>query len=287
MSSLPAQPLQVSDFSGGLTENFIGGGATRYMSADNFWVTVDRKLEERFGSLIYDSTNYQLPSGNSPVNALIPHDNEAFLLGVACPNLYVLNPNWTSILGPTGNPPLAGGTYMSQISWGEWSHHTIIANDSLNSKPVKIFRGAPYPTTLSSAPTSYGFMAVTAGLPSLVGSQNTNNAILLQNCILLANDLRTQMLAHMNDVGSIGTNLHLATDTAEIATITAAPLCYDLPSLPISVITPYHVGNPAGIQSLGVPLHNQPTKLSGCTCPLFFTTPANSLKNFITVFKSH
>lgn len=195
------------------------------MAADNLLVTVDRKLEERNGSILYDLINYQLPSGNSPVNAFILHDVEQFLLGVACPNIYVLNPNWTGILGPTGNPPLAGGNYQNQITSGEWSHHTIITNDSLASTPIKIYRGAPYPTTLTTPPTTFNFMAVTAGLPALTSQQNINSAILLNDCIVLANQLRANMLSHMQDAGSpgvINTNLHLALDTADIALLTGS-----------------------------------------------------------------
>ena len=223
MSSLPTQPYEVADFSGGLTENFIGGGKTRYMVADNFLLTVDKKLEERYGSLILDSVNYRLPSGNSPVNALVPHDNQSYLLGVACPNVYALYPNWTNILGPTGNPPLTGGNYQNQISWGEWNHHTLLTNDSLASTPIKIFRGAPYPIQMTSPtmqaspqvpPTTLSsFMAVTAGLPQMVGSPNISSGVLLQNCILLANDIRANFLLHIADYGSIGNNLHQALDT--------------------------------------------------------------------------
>ena len=276
MSSLPTQPYQVSDFSGGLTENFIGGGPTRYMAADNLWITVDKKIEERYGSTLIDSTNYQLPSGNSPVNALIAHDNEQFLLGVGCPNIYVLNPNWFNIVGPSGNPPLAGGNYSNQISWAEWSHHTLITNDSLSTKPIKIFRGAGYPIQMVSPtvqvspqipPTNISsFQAITAGLPSMAtaGTQNIPNSALLTNAITLANDIRTNMILHIVDAGgSINTTLHAAQDSTDLAILNSFGSCYDLPSLltlttnlisaftghindALSLIPTYHY-NPAGV----------------------------------------
>lgn len=241
MSSLPTQPYRCSDFSGGLTENFMGGGPTRYKAADNFWVTVDRKLEERYGSQLLDSVNYQLPSGNTPVNALISHDNEQYLMGVACPNVYVLNPNWASILGPTGNTPLAGGNYQSSLSWGEWSHHTLLTDDSLTHSPVLIYRGAPYPTpvippyTTNNAavpnPASIGnFTAITAGLPTMVGSQSILSTV-LQNCIILANNLQTQMFGHINDVGAVNFNLHPVLDTVDSNLLFATPGAVDQTSL--------------------------------------------------------
>jgi hypothetical protein len=242
MSSLPTQPYQVNDFSGGITENFIGGGPTRYMVADNLWVTVDKKLEERYGSVLLDLVNYQLPSGNSPVNALIAHDNQQYLLGIACPNVYVLNPNWQNLVGPTGNPPLAGGNYQNQIGSGEWSHHTVLTNDSLATKPVKIYRGLGYPIQMVSPtiqaspqipPTAIGsFQAITAGLPPIAGQQNISNSILLLNSILLANDLKNNLIAHMQDFGAFfNTNLHQNQDTTDIATLTAAANASDLNSL--------------------------------------------------------
>jgi len=237
LSSLPAQPYQVSDFSGGMTENFIGGGPTRYMAADNFLVTVDKKLEERYGSVLFGS-NYQLPSGNTPVNALIPHDVEQFLLGVACPNIYVLNPSWQSLLGPTGNPPLAGGNYASAISWAEAQHTTLITDDSLNTNPVKIYRGAPLQATFPAQTTFLpiaginNFQAVTAGLPAMVGNQNITDSALLAACITLANDLRTQMMAHFQDYGgAIDTNLHQAFDVIDYDFLFGSSVAIDQTSL--------------------------------------------------------
>lgn len=306
MSSLPPQPLQVSDFSGGITDNFIAGGPTRYLSADNFLVSVDRKLEERNGSTLLDLINYQLPSGNSPVNALISHDNENFLLGISTPNIYVLNPNWASILGPTGNPPLTGGIPTNQISSGEFSHHTLVTDDSLSTKPIKIYRGAALPTTFPAptdfppAPSGIGnFTAVTAGLPALISNPNISQPILLQNCINLANDLATQMIAHMGDFGSIGTNLHENSDTADIAKITAAGVATDLVSLLVLVsalISAYepHVSDvivnffsPAfhfGVTGVQEPLNFH---LSNTTPPTTLNDAATILDDLKTKFLDH
>lgn len=233
MSSLPTSPYEVKDFAGGLTENFIGGGPTRYMSGDNFLVTVDRKLEERYGSDLIDTTNFQVPSGNAFINSLALHDNETYLMAVTGPNIYVLNPNWASLLGPTGNPPLAGGTPQGNVTWSEWSHHTVFCNDSLATKPVKVFRGAAYPTTLTAAPSNLTpFMCLTAGLPALSGSQNLNNGAVLQACITLANDLRGKMLSHFADAGlTFNVQLHASVDTVGTAFINAAPSATDQTSL--------------------------------------------------------
>lgn len=219
MSTLPAQPFEVRDFSGGLTENFIQGGPTRYVAGDNFLVTVDRKLEERYGSDLMDTVNYQLPSGNQRVGSLISFESEGYLFAQSGSNLYVLNPNWSSILGPTGNPPLPNNLAANVVSWGEWQHHLLLTSDSLATKPLKVYLDG-----------NNTFQARTAGLPSLLQIPNISAPQNLVLAINLANDIRTQMIGHMQDVGVIETNLHPALDTSA-AVLSATPVASDLPSL--------------------------------------------------------
>lgn len=219
MSTLPAQPYVVNDFSGGLTENFIQGGPKRFMTADNLLITVDRKLEERFGSDLIDSVNYQLPSGNQRIGSLISFESENYLFAQSGSNLYVLNPNWSPLLGPTGNPPLPNTFANNVVSWGEWQHHLLLTSDSLATKPVKVY--------LDSTNT---FQTRTAGLPTLVPTPNISASQNLLLAINIANDIRTQFLAHMQDSGAVNVGLHVSVDPGQ-TTLTITPAATDLPSL--------------------------------------------------------
>src|SRR4051812_32933427 len=96
-------PLEVNDFSGGKTDNFLMGGPTRYLDADNFLVTVDKKLELRPGSDLFDPINYVLPGNPGRINTLFTVFNETKLIAHRGQDLFYLKPDWTQLTGPTGN----------------------------------------------------------------------------------------------------------------------------------------------------------------------------------------
>ena len=62
------QPLEFTDFSGGITENYVQGDPRRYKDADNMFITVDKKLEERGGFIIDGAASYLLPGSQGRVN---------------------------------------------------------------------------------------------------------------------------------------------------------------------------------------------------------------------------
>lgn len=228
MTSLPTTPLQVNDFSGGITENFIQGGITRYMSADNLLITVDRKLEEREGSQILDAYNYMTPSANLRIGAFLPFDEQQYLIAQQGPYLYWLNPlytqifapSWASILGPTGNPPLASGTALNQVSSSEWQHQLAITNDSLITKPIKIYRDS-----------NNTFQCRTLGLPSLVPQQNLTDLVIFNEAVTLSTQLKNQLAAHFLDHGVLNTNLHAHSDFIDFGIIMGAPFVTDQATL--------------------------------------------------------
>ena len=83
------QSLELKNFHGGITDNYIDCQAHQYEKADNFLVSVNRELYTRPGSVIYDSVTYQLPSGSQRVNAIIDHFNS--LLFLSSKQLYYIN----------------------------------------------------------------------------------------------------------------------------------------------------------------------------------------------------
>ncbi len=58
-------PLEVSDFSGGFSDNYIDGALNTGQVVNNFYITKNRKLLTRPGRLIYNSTYYQIPAGTA------------------------------------------------------------------------------------------------------------------------------------------------------------------------------------------------------------------------------
>src|SRR4051812_15875350 len=96
-------PALFQDFSGGITENENQKDPTKYVAADNFLITNDRKLASRPGLIAIDSTNYQLPSLDQPVADFINFDKDTALFGYSGQYLFELGDTWSELLGPTGN----------------------------------------------------------------------------------------------------------------------------------------------------------------------------------------
>lgn len=191
--SLDSQPIEFKNFSGGLTDHTLQGDPKRYRSADNFLITVDEKLLERDGTVIYDPTGYSLKAGTR-VAGLFTGINETLLFGHAARDLYTQTPApnyatpWSRILGPTGNEALGGGTNYAQVTTGEFQRQIYYTSDA-GIQPGKLFRDQ-----------NNSWKAVTAGLPKLQFTPNyPDDSSLLAKAISLANQLRASFIAHIND----------------------------------------------------------------------------------------
>lgn len=196
---IAAQPLDFSDFSGGLTDNFLQGDVKQYAKADNFLLTVDRKLESRFGTQIYDPVGYRLGSSTSRVAGLFTGINESILFAHANRDIYVQSPDassgtaWSRILGPAGSEPIAGGSVYAQLTNGEFQRQTYFVTNA-GVAPGKIFRDQ-----------NNQWKALTAGLPKMIWSPNfPTDSSLIAACITLANALRASFIAHIADQANIG-----------------------------------------------------------------------------------
>lgn len=159
---MPENPFQtegmeVDDFSGGMTDNYIGSGGrtNQFQTADNMVLKKygDKgKLITRGGSRIYDLTNYQIPS-TSRISHLA--ECEETLFQFSGRNAYTITPGgWHTITGPTGNPVLSTGAVGNYVSTAEWNKHLIVVNDAL-AQPQKIYHNG---TT---------WVARTLGLPEI------------------------------------------------------------------------------------------------------------------------
>lgn len=211
--SLPLQPLDFKDFSGGMTDNYFQSDIRRFQYADNFLITVDKKLELRDGTLVFDSVGYRLPSADQRVNSLFSFVNETILLAQSGLEVFVFPGAasvWTEILSPSGaNRALPTNDVTSQVTSAEFQHQLYLTTEYSNGQlPVKLFRDG-----------SNTWRSVTAGLPrtNQVGTSNYINANLLAKCIANANILKAALVAHMADLTQ-----HNVADPAG-ATLNAVP----------------------------------------------------------------
>jgi hypothetical protein len=205
------KPLEMHDFSGGLTDNFFDGGPTHYYQGDNWWITIDKKFQERYGTIVLDPNAYQLPNAQSTrIGYMFTFINESILLAQSGRNIcyYSQNQGFYNILGPNGvNEALGGGGFYSNLTACEWQHQMYFASDA-QCNPIKIYRDQ-----------TNTWQVRTAGLPragianstNAVGTLSLTNDQILAQCLTLVNNIRTSMIAHWSDV-----NLHAIVDKVSL-----------------------------------------------------------------------
>lgn len=151
------QELEVTDFSGGITDQYIAGPVNKAQVMDNLIINNNKKPYQRPGSVIRDETSFQIPSGAKRIGHLIDHRDS--IIEQSESNLYYFDSSYQTLLGPTSNPALGTGSTAetNYISKGFWNNHTIVAGDSY-FRPVKIYKTGSAVSTIKVR---------TAGLPAL------------------------------------------------------------------------------------------------------------------------
>lgn len=194
------QPLELSDFSGGLTDNFFDSGPTRYAAADNFLITVDRKLQMRPGTIPFDFVNYLIPGQPRRVDALFTYINESKLCVnqgrdiFVLPDVYTGTQSWQRVVGPSGNEAIGAGQVYAQTTYGEYGRQVYFNNDS-QPIPARMYRDQ-----------NNTYQVRTSGLPRLYNNPLWTTVSLLNKCILNANTLRAAFISHMQDSANTSTS---------------------------------------------------------------------------------
>lgn len=249
---LPKKPLQVDDFSGGITDKILQGSPNRSAKLDNFLITSDRKLEERYGYKTPDSIIDYLPAGyGNRLNGSFSILNEKYLMVQSSRNLFLhsgaANTSWQTVQGIAGNPALSSGDVFSQSSMIELSNQIFMASDSggLTSKVYQDKSG--------------NWVSRTGGLPKAFRSNPQSEADILNRCFALANDIKAKFILHMKDAfadlayypqasqfinGAFGyravgqTQLHANTDQNALSYLQTPPAIPGYPIMPVPLPTP-------------------------------------------------
>jgi len=133
--------LRINDFTGGLTDNYIDGAPNCAQTLDNFIVDkTSKKPMARPGSVLYNTTYYQLPTGNQRVSAVWFFKDYAF--AKSNKNLYYLDvgaisPGWQHLKGwgtawMDGNAAFSVGSISTTCSGFEWQDHWWMADSGLS-----------------------------------------------------------------------------------------------------------------------------------------------------------
>ena len=120
------QSLTFDNFSGGITDYYLGGSKNAYEKADNFIIvkygTIGR-LYTRPGSVIYNNTCYRVP-GNTRIGTLINFEVELLIHTVRKLHYVDSVPLWQTIQGPTSNELFPSGVDASvRTSYATWNRH--------------------------------------------------------------------------------------------------------------------------------------------------------------------
>lgn len=152
-------PMEVLNFSGGITENIFDGDTSKSAIMDNLMLLPNKTPQTRPGSVVDDTSdaNSRIPAGNQRIGALINYDHaNQTLLVQSAKKFYYRNPTaYTTIQGPTGNDVFSIGGTSSLMSYSQWNRHIFLTHDGF-PQPMKMYKD------------NLGVMQVrTAGLPNL------------------------------------------------------------------------------------------------------------------------
>jgi hypothetical protein len=126
---METNPLEVIDFSHGITDFYIDGTPQAGQNFDNFFIDSNRKIFTRWGSEV---VNDQLPLGLFRINKLAALGDD-FIAFQYKRGYFDDGGTWTEIVGPLLGPLLKAGDQNSVITDSEWRGHLFISSEDFSS----------------------------------------------------------------------------------------------------------------------------------------------------------
>jgi hypothetical protein len=157
----PTQPLEFKDFSGGMTDFYLGGPLNKFERGDNVLIVKHGdigKLFTRPGSEIYNASYYQIPAGAQRIGTLKYF--ESVLWYHSSRKFYYVDSGWQTLQGPSGNDVFPTGVDTTTVvSLTTWNKHLLVTSSDLVQKVQKIYKDSGGTWRLR-----------TAGMPALATS---------------------------------------------------------------------------------------------------------------------
>ncbi len=218
-----AESLPIADFSGGLNENPLKAAPNQYTKAENFLVGESGDgIFSRPGSQVFDLT-YPYVGAQRRVDSLFMGELGKTIFASSGPDLFAYGASgWSQLSGPDNAQVLGTASKLYRPQFIEWRNH-LISTGGACVTPIKVYRD-----------DENVLQVRTAGLPFL----ETGTYTVLDECIRLANDLRTMVLFHFVGTSPVtSAKYHAATyggaqitDTVSNAMVTEGQ-CYDRESM--------------------------------------------------------
>lgn len=138
---MPDQAVEITDFSGGMTDNYVAGPLNKFQALQNFVIRPDKKAQNRSGMQLLDSVDYKLPGwptrrGDSAYRFkdtnIFQQENKLYYLKAGS--------GYLQVTGPTGNSAMDSLSVQNdQFSYAEWNNHLLITS-SRRDKPKYLFK---------------------------------------------------------------------------------------------------------------------------------------------------
>jgi hypothetical protein len=156
---IQTRPFEISDFTGGITDNIYRPDATKSQELDNLVILYNKSVQTRPGSELDDDVNPQIPAGAQRIGTLINYNNNDKMFVHSAKKLYYRNPSaYTTLQGPTSNDLFSSGSTTNIVSYSQWNGHIFITHDGF-PRPMKIYKD-----------NSSTYQLRSAGLPALASS---------------------------------------------------------------------------------------------------------------------
>jgi hypothetical protein len=159
------QPLDIQDFTGGMTDDYINASPNMSQVLENFYILNNKTITTRPGTILEVATNAdaQIPLGTERIGGLFSHEDYLFVQ--ATNRIYYRNPTaYTQLLGPESGVPFADSARLTVVSHAIWNRHLILSNDAFD-KPIKIYKddAGVFQLRTAGLPTPASSPVVTAG----------------------------------------------------------------------------------------------------------------------------
>jgi len=127
---IETQPLEVDDFTGGITDFFIDGRPDQAEAMENLLINPNRKPFTRWGSEA--AVPEQIPLGLFRISYLDFLNSDLFAFAQRR-GYYNNAGSWAELLGPSGDPIFDQGDVNSQVTTAQWQGHMFLTNSAYSS----------------------------------------------------------------------------------------------------------------------------------------------------------
>ena len=156
MQNYGYQPADITDFSGGMTDDYINSSPKFAKTLENFYILNNKSIKTRPGTVLDSLIDPQIPLGTQRIQTLMGYDKDEKLFAHSAKKIFYRNPvSYASLLGPSGNNPFNLADANTYVAHTEWNRH-LICTTSAYDKPVKIYKDF-----------SGNYQVRTAGLPKM------------------------------------------------------------------------------------------------------------------------